>query len=62
MKRLVVVSFRFSREKGESIIEPANNHGGVIVSVAHIVKFMLLFWKWRVQFLLLHFLIHLTTT
>lgn len=35
---MVVGSFRFSREKGESAIDPANNHGGVIVSVAHIVK------------------------
>lgn len=42
----VVVSFRFSRE---SATELANNHRDVIVSVAHIAKFMLLLWKWRVQ-------------
>lgn len=39
---IVMISFRFSREKGESTIEPVNNHRGVIVSVAHIAKFMLL--------------------
>jgi len=42
MKCAMVVSFCFSRERGESTIEPANNHGGVIVLVAHIAKIMLL--------------------
>lgn len=41
-----VVPFRFSRE---STIELANSHEDVIVSMAHIAKFMLLLWKRRVQ-------------
>lgn len=42
---MVVVSFCFSHERGESTIEPANNHGDVIALVAHIAKVMFLLGK-----------------